>query len=301
MAEDTQVDQPAEAIDAPADTTATEEAPQPDETGEPKQDAAEAAEPAETKPDSRDELAKIEIPEPARKEIGRMAKALANLQAENAALKADSVTKSDQAKPAKPKGDDHPALAGLTPDDDGEYLVNDRYMTRQEVIDAYDSKQDTADVRARLERLEQARDNDKREAEFNKTVTELHEHITSNVKSLRAEHFAEVPADKVAAFDNSLLRNVYSLVEEKTTEGAELSEALLTEAISQAFAEHRELMGILGAAQVANNDKTKSQHPVAPGGTPGAEAAKDPLSLPQRIAHGMADKAAKLAEAMRPK
>lgn len=232
-----------------------------------------------------------------------MARALAKLQAENASLKADSVTKPDQAKApeGKPssKADTHPALAGLEPDADGDYLVDGAYYTRDEIIAKYESTHGLAELRERLDRMEQAAADEKRTAQLQAEAAKLHQDIASNVSRLRAELFPEVPAEKAGTFDNRLIRNVYALVEEKTSGGAELSEDVLLSAVTETFAEERELMGILGAAQVADNTKSKTQHPVAPGGIPGAETPTDPLSLPQRLAEKMADKAARLAESMR--
>lgn len=264
---------------------------------------SEATESEDKSSDSQPVTEKPELPETARKEIGRMANALAKLQAENAALKAGSVTKTtgptDAA--AKSKTADHPALKGLTPDEDGDYLVDGNYYSRDELIKQYDSSRGYDELRERLDRMESTAENAQRDAEYNRTVTELHDKLSANVKDLRGQMFPDVPAAKQEMFDNRLLRNVYAMIEEKTQKGAELTEELLVGAITDTFTEERELLGILGAAQVADNTKSKSQHPVAPGGIPGAAAPKDPLSLPQRVAESLADKAARLAESMRSK
>lgn len=247
--------------------------------------------------------AKPEIPDAARKEIGRMANALAKLQAENATLKADSVTKAAPTeKPATAKQSkqaDHPALSGLTPDDDGDYLVDGTYYTRDELIAKYDQTHGLDEIRARLDRMESAAQQKERQAEYNRTVKELNDQLSANVKDLRKELFPEIPAEKSDLFDNRLLRNVYAVIEERTGSGSELSEELLLGAITDVFSEERELLGLLGSAQVADNTKSKAQHPVAPGGIPGVETPKDPLTLPQRVAEAMADKAARIAESMR--
>jgi len=293
------------AIDATPDTAPTDGEQVADIATEAETDnsESEATESEDKSSDSQPVTEKPELPETARKEIGRMANALAKLQAENAALKAGSVTKTtgptDAA--AKSKTADHPALKGLTPDEDGDYLVDGNYYSRDELIKQYDSSRGYDELRERLDRMESTAENAQRDAEYNRTVTELHDKLSANVKDLRGQMFPDVPAAKQEMFDNRLLRNVYAMIEEKTQKGAELTEELLVGAITDTFTEERELLGILGAAQVADNTKSKSQHPVAPGGIPGAAAPKDPLSLPQRVAESLADKAARLAESMRSK
>lgn len=263
-----------------------------------------AAKTEEKSPDTEAVTEKPEIPEAARKEIGRMANALAKLQAENASLKANSVTKDAGPIDAKTETSakaDHPALAGLTPDDDGDYLVDGLYYSKADLIKKYDESRGYDELRERLDRMENAAENAKRDAEYNRTVAELNDKLSANVKDLRGQMFPDVPADKQTLFDNRLMRNVYAMIEEKTRSGSELNEELLVSAITDVFTEERELMGILGAAQVADNTKSKSQHPVAPGGIPGAAAPPDPLSMSQRAAESLADKAARLAESMRSK
>lgn len=278
-----------ESVDTNTEVT-TEETVQTDDTGQ--EVETEQQEQEEVTTDS--EQSKPVVSEKAAKEISRMAKALQSLQAKNAELESKLSENKSSAK-TDDSTDDHPALKGLTPDEDGEYKINGRFYTREEVIDRWETKNQITELSSKLEAKERAEAEAMQKAESEKAQQELQESITSEVKRLRADIMPDIPTDKVDKIDNSIMRTLNEIVTQKLNGGAEFSGELISASIAEALEETRELFGVYGSVQIKDNAKYKAENPVMSTGQSGSKLNVDPLNLSKGEAEKHAIRAAELA------
>jgi hypothetical protein len=229
---------------------------------------------------------KIEIPDKATTEWGRVTKALKNLQEENARLKESQTTREPEPKP-EPKTqtrgseDDHPALRGIYLDENDQALIDGEYMTRRQIIREYERDASIADLKAWRDGRVTADEQAKQEVIVSNLRQELQESISSNVIELSAKMFPDVPADQSELLNEQLFSTLDTILAKKTADGVELSPEMLTDSIAETFTKFRALFGVVGSAQLKDNEQFNTNHPVKPGGTPGQELPKDPFSLPK--------------------
>lgn len=248
-----------------------------------------------------DESFRVEFSLKEKADFGRMATALKTTQTKLAETvrELETLKSTGQTKSVETGSDEHPALKGLTPDADGEYLVNGRYYTEDELVERYEDRETVRSLQERLDSKEQTEAQAKIKAEQEAAQRELQDGIVKKVTELREKALPNVPQEKVAKVDRNLLRMLNETLEAKLAEdGAEFSTDLLQQSIADVFEEARDLFGIYGVQQLQDNQTTKTTTPVKPG-TPGAEKRPDPLSLPKRIAHKMADEAAAMVDRAR--
>jgi hypothetical protein len=275
----------ADEIDVTQEVT-PEETAQTDETEQTQE--VEQQEPSTT--DS--EQTKPVVSDKASKDFVRLTKALADRQAEIANLKSQ-LAEGSKATAKTDESGEHPALKGLTPDDDGEYKINGRFYTKEEVIDRWETKNEVTELRSLIEAKEAAEADAKYQSQIDAAGRELYESTLNTVKSIRNNLFPDVSNDDASQIDEDVMDRIVKLT--SNTKQGELTGEKLTEFVEKAFEIERKKAGIYGAIQIKDNAKYKANNPVTPG-TPGTKPPIDPLNMSKKDAHKIADEAARLAE-----
>lgn len=221
-----------------------------------------------------------DTPEPrlsdkALKEIGRLTKALADRQAEIAKLKAqqtDSKTaKSDTKQPTK-NDDVHPALKGLELDTDGTALVDGQWVPQALLIQQHELREELAEIKQRFADA----DAQAEQARIESARQELFETIVEAATDACKNAFPNIPSDKEALVNKVVLTFTDSALSKALNDGAELTDELIVDSITDALREAKSVLGLFGARQLASNADYARKHRVKPDGTPGTPTPKDP-------------------------
>ncbi len=201
-----------------------------------------------------------------------------------AARQAEEPTgKTGKQAPAMKLADDnqaHPALMGQVPDEDGQVLVNGRWVDAQDLIERYELKQALDEVRSLVTTDQKARQQAELDARENMHRQELANAVLDRVAEVRAAQYSDLKDDHADAVDGLVTRMIEGPIAKAFHDGTftpEIGEKI----IKQAFDDVKKFGGIFAASQLASNEQYASQHRVQPG-TPGTKAAKSIHEMTQK-------------------
>jgi hypothetical protein len=273
------------------DTTKTvETTPAPEgDTGETDtQETPDTDEPAEPQPDkTAEKLAK---------ENARMAKALANLQKENAALK------SKPADTPAPKADTtdnadtdvHPALKGLEVDDTtGDVYYKGVWVAPEFAI----AQEELIATNRELREWKQAQESAKRDAEVAEAQRELAEAVISTVTGLREEAMPDITPEAAEMVDKLVIDMTEKSILSEAAKGTELTPEAITNIGKETVKQVKTLLGVMGEQQIRDNAKYKETNPVKPDCIPGTPEPQEPTDRASKAK--LTAERTRLAEAMR--
>jgi len=222
------------------------------------------------------------------KEFQRTTQALANLQKENARLKAERESKdvdvSAKLKHSIPDGlpkevAEHPALKGLTVDvnEDGEPFakVGSRWVHVEDVIDRYEDKQTLTQLKELVQGEREAKAEAEQNAQIQKAWEAVAATVQGNVTEMREQAFPNLPKEYAPLVDKYVLQQADVIIGQIPVE--QLTGEVIENAAKQAFEEAKLLFGIYGSKQLEHNQQKPQQ--IKPGGAAGVPGAKSLFGL----------------------
>jgi hypothetical protein len=277
--------------------------PEPDEA-EAKQ-AEVAAQEAAAKAEAADKAIREETAKSAR-DWKRLTDTVKGLQTKKADLEAEleKARVAPRAQPVpKPEVPGHPALAGLAQDGDGNVLYHGSYVSQEFVIAQYAQAQRMGELEAWKEGIEatrRANELAEHDARIVAAIGATFDDVESRIVTLRAQQFPSYQAEDAAALDEVLLTAADRFVTAAGERGEPLTEELLRDGVSHAFAHVRHLFGLVATQQLKDNQEYRDKNRVKPGGPAAVPVPKDESQLSRAERQRLIAQRTQAAEAMRP-
>jgi hypothetical protein len=262
---------------------------------------------SEVKPECGDKSAESSDVKLSEENYRRMARAMENLQKENARLKqgktdkpAEKVDdKSTQTKVDTPFDSSdpmkHPAIKGLKPgEEDGTVIFRGAEVPAEFVIGLHEEREAMQSeinglkgLEGRIDELRSLIDGDqtaRSHAQIEQAQAAVYEATQTALVAMREQVLPNLPKELASRVDKNIFRDTDDYLTEET--GGDISKVtpeLIEKSAKKALDDARTLFGIFGAKQVDGNSRYASEHPVKPDGQPGTHKPAEPQTHAERL------------------
>jgi hypothetical protein len=225
------------------------------------------------------------------KEAARLINVIRNLKRENGGTETAVESPSD----ADGGKSEHPALAGLEKDESGNVLYHGSYVSPEFAIEHFEQAK-------RLEEMEGAlkvRDEAERESRVEAAQKELFGVVQAAIVEMREESLPGLGKEHAALADEYILSQADFVLTRALASGEELTPELIERSGRDALAKAKQLFGIFGERQIADNREYAETYRVKPDGRPGTRAPINESRLTKAERIRLAQERTRLAMAMR--